>query len=158
MRLSGFFEVRQVKLKVEFEERNSEEYVKELGKNVKVPKIKPRLKQKQADTYLTADVVRVSCKELADRILLFSKDTDMVPPLEYAKEEGRKVFVAHIAESNYFVPNALKEVTGNVGVRQRNIKEILSKIPKGLSKLPTEKPNRLTSPFNAPLGDVFKHS
>ncbi|WP_158653011.1 NYN domain-containing protein [Helicobacter salomonis] len=155
MRLSGFFEVRQVKLKVEFEERNSEEYVKDIGKSVRTIKIKPRLKQKQADTYLTADMVRVSCKELADRILLFSKDTDMVPPLEYAKQEGCKVFVAHITESNHFVPNALKEVIGNTGVRHRSIKEILTRIPKGFSKSSLEKSNRLML-FNNPLKDAFK--
>ncbi|MFC3847148.1 NYN domain-containing protein [Helicobacter baculiformis] len=154
MRLSGFFEVRQVKLKVEFEERLNEEYVKEINKSVKMPTIKPRLKQKQADTYLAADVVKVSCKDWADKILLFSKDTDMVPPLEYAKQEGRKVFVAHVTESGNFVPNALREVVGKVGIRQKTIKEILSHIPKGATRLPAEKthPN---APFN-PLKNAFK--
>ncbi len=62
---------------------------------------KPEIVQKQVDMLIGLDISEVSFKRLADRILVFSKDTDMIPALKTARTNGLTVMLANFTEDNY---------------------------------------------------------
>ncbi len=62
---------------------------------------RPNLVQKQVDMLIGLDISHVSFFKQVDAIMLFSKDTDMVPALQAARTTGMKTIVATIKESGY---------------------------------------------------------
>lgn len=57
---------------------------------------KPILSQKQVDMLLGLDISHVSYNKLVDSILVFCKDSDMIPALKTARINGLKTIIAHI--------------------------------------------------------------
>lgn len=69
---------------------------------------KPIMNQKQVDMLLGLDIAHVSYQRLVDRILVFCKDTDIVPALKCARINGLQVCLAHIKEG-YAIAAELKK-------------------------------------------------
>ncbi len=59
---------------------------------------KPNIVQKQVDMLMGLDISHVSYKRLVDKIIVFCKDTDIVPALKCARTNGIEVIVVDIAE------------------------------------------------------------
>jgi len=62
---------------------------------------KPDIVQKQVDMLIGLDISEVSYNKHADKILVFSKDTDMIPALKTARINGLTVSIANFKESDY---------------------------------------------------------
>ncbi|MDR0648669.1 MAG: NYN domain-containing protein [Synergistaceae bacterium] len=62
---------------------------------------RPNLVQKQVDMLIGLDISHVSFHRQVDTILVFSKDTDMVPVLNVARMSGLHTIVATIRESGF---------------------------------------------------------
>ncbi|MDR0616445.1 MAG: NYN domain-containing protein [Synergistaceae bacterium] len=62
---------------------------------------RPNLVQKQVDMLIGLDISHVSFYRQVDTILVFSKDTDMVPVLNVARTAGLHTIVATIRESGF---------------------------------------------------------
>lgn len=60
----------------------------------------PILAQKQVDMLLGLDISHVAHMSLADKVLIFSKDTDMIPAMKVARVNGLTVVIANFEESN----------------------------------------------------------
>lgn len=65
------------------------------------------LEQKQVDMLMGIDISTTVFKKVADRILVFSKDTDLVPALKLARNEGARVDIANLRNGNPF-PDELR--------------------------------------------------
>jgi len=52
-------------------------------------------RQKQVDVWMAVDLVRLSLKKIVDHIILLTGDSDFVPAIQVAKEEGLKVHLWH---------------------------------------------------------------
>lgn len=61
-------------------------------------KERPIINQKQVDMLLGLDIAHVAYQKLVDRILVFCKDTDIVPALKCARINGLQVCLAHLEE------------------------------------------------------------
>ena len=68
------------------------------------------MNQKQVDMLLGLDIAHVSYQRLVDRILVFCKDTDIVPALKCARINGLQVCLAHIKEGFAIVAELKKHV------------------------------------------------
>ncbi|WP_241893701.1 NYN domain-containing protein [Helicobacter pylori] len=149
----------QVKLRVgrvmfefvyEFEEP---EDIRAYSRELKIPILRLKLRQKQIDALLAQDITELYCTKPPGSILLFSKDTDFVPVLEAAGEKGFEVFIAKIKESPISVSSDLKK---SCGVRERSVAEIVAKLPKN-QYTPKKKNFSPNEPFNNPFKDqLFK--
>jgi uncharacterized LabA/DUF88 family protein len=62
---------------------------------------RPNLVQKQVDMLIGLDISHVSFHKQVDTIIVFSKDTDMVPVLNVARTSGLHTIVATIRESGF---------------------------------------------------------
>ena len=62
---------------------------------------RPDIVQKQVDMLIGLDISEISHKRLADKIIVFSKDTDMIPALKTARINGLTVSIANFKESDY---------------------------------------------------------
>lgn len=71
---------------------------------------KPIIQQKQVDMLLGLDISHIAYQKLADKIVIFCKDTDIIPALKCARINGLTVSLAHIKEG-YKIPNRLKKHT-----------------------------------------------
>lgn len=89
-----------------------------------VPKLE--LQQKQVDVLLALDIAKVCYEGFVGKILLFCKDTDLAPILDFARTKHLQVFVAHIEESMDLVADELKAASD--AVRIRSIQTILDNI------------------------------
>lgn len=69
---------------------------------------KPIIQQKQVDMLLGLDISHVAYQKLVDKIIVFCKDTDIIPALKCARINGLTVSLAHITEG-YKIPNRLKK-------------------------------------------------
>jgi uncharacterized LabA/DUF88 family protein len=56
----------------------------------------PNFQQKGVDMRIGIDVATLSLKKIAERIILFSGDTDMIPAMKLARREGIQVFVVKL--------------------------------------------------------------
>ena len=74
--------------------------------------------QKQVDMLLGLDISHIAYNKLVNRILVFSKDTDMIPSLKCARINGLNVFIAHL-KKGYKVADKLK--LHSDGVRERDL-------------------------------------
>lgn len=61
----------------------------------------PDIVQKQVDMLIGLDISEVSYNKHADKIIVFSKDTDMIPALKTARVNGLTVSIASLKESNH---------------------------------------------------------
>jgi len=68
---------------------------------------KPDIVQKQVDMLIGLDISEVSYKKHADKILVFSKDTDMIPALKTARINGLTVSIANFKESDYIAKDII---------------------------------------------------
>lgn len=68
----------------------------------------PNLAQKQVDMLLGLDISHIAHMSLADNILIFSKDTDMIPAMKVARINGLSVVIANFAESNHISEGLVK--------------------------------------------------
>jgi uncharacterized LabA/DUF88 family protein len=62
---------------------------------------RPDIVQKQVDMLIGLDISEVSYNKHADKILVFSKDTDMIPALKTARINGLTVSVANFEENDF---------------------------------------------------------
>ena len=62
---------------------------------------KPDIVQKQVDMLIGLDISEVSYKKHADKIVVFSKDTDMIPALKTARINGLTVSIANYKELDF---------------------------------------------------------
>lgn len=70
---------------------------------------KPIFEQKQVDMLLGLDIAHVSYNKLADRILLFSADTDIVPAMKKARTNGLQVIFGYCDDVQTDIHRELKE-------------------------------------------------
>lgn len=83
------------------------------------------LEQKQVDMLMGLDIARIALKKNADRILVFSKDTDLIPALKLARSEGLRVDIANLSDGLSLNP----ELGYNSDkVREMNTNEVKKKI------------------------------
>lgn len=69
---------------------------------------KPIINQKQVDMLLGLDISHIAYQRLADKIIVFCKDTDIIPALKCARTNGIEVVIASIKEG-YKVADKLKK-------------------------------------------------
>ena len=62
---------------------------------------RPDIVQKQVDMLIGLDISEVSYNKHADKIVVVSKDTDMIPALKTARINGLSVILANFKEENY---------------------------------------------------------
>lgn len=62
---------------------------------------RPDIVQKQVDMLIGLDISDVSYNKHADKIVVFSKDTDMIPALKTARINGLTVALANFTENSY---------------------------------------------------------
>lgn len=62
---------------------------------------KPDIVQKQVDMLIGLDISEISYNKHADKIIVFSKDTDMIPALKTARINGLTVTLANFLEDNH---------------------------------------------------------
>ncbi|MCK9490740.1 MAG: NYN domain-containing protein [Sulfurimonas sp.] len=68
---------------------------------------RPDIVQKQVDMLIGLDISEVSYNKHADKIVVFSKDTDMIPALKTARINGLEVNIANFNENNH-IANDIK--------------------------------------------------
>ncbi len=64
----------------------------------------PVLVQKQVDMLLGLDVAHIAYRQLAERILMFSYDTDVIPALKTARINGTQVIIAECPDIRKLSP------------------------------------------------------
>lgn len=75
--------------------------------------LQPIIVQKQVDMLLGLDISHVAYQRLVDNIVVFSKDTDIIPALKCARINGLTVSIAHIKEG-YKIPDKLRKHTDTI--------------------------------------------
>ena len=73
----------------------------ESGKNkatITPDDVKPNIHQKQVDMKIGIDIARMAFKKLADKIVVITGDSDMVPALKLARIEGLHVIVDNLGQ------------------------------------------------------------
>lgn len=85
----------------------------------KSTKIEPRLgrlqrtgnefKQKYVDVFLSVDLVKLACKGVIDKAIIVSGDSDFVPAIKVAKEEGVVTILHYSKTPPMYVHNELLE-------------------------------------------------
>lgn len=68
---------------------------------------------------LELDISHIAYNKLVDRILVFSKDNDIIPALKCARINGLSVFIAHIT-NGFKIANKLK--LHSDGIREKQYK------------------------------------
>lgn len=82
------------------------------------------ISQKQVDMLLGLDISHISYNKLVDSILVFCKDSDILPALKCARINGLNVYMAHI-ENGFKITEKLKVHSDKI--RIRDIESILKK-------------------------------
>ena len=81
----------------------------------------PDIVQKQVDMLMGLDISEVTFNKHAQKILVFSKDTDMKPALKIARINGLEVIVANFEEMDYL---ANELILHSDIIRKRSLKNI----------------------------------
>ena len=68
------------------------------------------LEQKQVDILLALELVRMSMKRAISRAILITGDSDFVPAINLAKDEGIEVFLAHADRPHESLVNAVDQI------------------------------------------------
>ncbi len=93
------------------------------------------LEQKQVDMLMGLDIQRIAFKKIADRILIFSKDTDLIPALKLARDEGLRVDIADLSNRLSLLSQDLKYNSDKVRKLSSNeVKDKLFSIRENLTK------------------------
>ncbi|MFA7576718.1 MAG: NYN domain-containing protein, partial [Candidatus Muiribacteriota bacterium] len=92
--------------------------------------------QKQVDMILGLDIAHVSYRQLVDKVIIFSKDTDVKPALKSARLTGVETLVGNL-EGSHKIPDLLRKHAD--GIRSRNIQEIFKENYNRLVKINHEK-------------------
>lgn len=82
---------------------------------------KPLINQKQVDMLLGLDIAHIAYQKLADKAIIFCKDTDIVPALKCARINGLQVIIASIKEG-YKIADKLKKHSDMI--RERSLIDI----------------------------------
>nr|WP_321431653.1 NYN domain-containing protein [uncultured Campylobacter sp.] len=82
--------------------------------------------QKQVDMLIGLDIAHVSYQKLADKVILFSKDSDMKPVLKVARTNGLMTIIPTLKESRHPVTYLLKLHSDLV--REKSITEVLNSL------------------------------
>lgn len=85
------------------------------------------LEQKQVDMLMGLDIERIAFKRIANRILVFSKDTDLIPALKLARDEGLRVDIVNLSDGLFLSPD-LKYNSDKV--RELSANEVKARLPK----------------------------
>lgn len=72
------------------------------------PNGRPIISQKQVDMLLGLDISHIAYQKLADKVIIFCKDTDITPALKCARVNGLEVIIASIKEG-YKVADKLRK-------------------------------------------------
>ncbi len=86
---------------------------------------RPEIVQKQVDMLMGLDISEVAFNKHAQKVLIFSKDTDMKPALKMARINGMEVLVANFEEEDYLADELLAHCDV---VRSRSLKQIDSNL------------------------------
>jgi uncharacterized LabA/DUF88 family protein len=70
---------------IRYWKEKSQRFEPRLGR---LQKIGQEFKQKHVDVYLSVDLVRLACKGAIDKAIIVSGDSDFVPAVKVAKDEG----------------------------------------------------------------------
>jgi uncharacterized LabA/DUF88 family protein len=68
--------------------------------------LEPKLEQKEVDIKIGLDMAWISSRHIADKLVLFTGDSDMIPAMKLARKEGLMVFLVHLGHG---VKHGLKE-------------------------------------------------
>lgn len=68
------------------------------------------LEQKQVDILLALELARMSMKRAINRAILVTGDSDFVPAINLAKDEGIEVFLAHADRPHISLINAVDQI------------------------------------------------
>ncbi|MCR2066119.1 NYN domain-containing protein [Campylobacter upsaliensis] len=82
------------------------------------------INQKQVDMLLGLDISHIAYNKLVDSILVFCKDSDMLPALKCARINGLNVFIAHI-QNGFKITEKLKVHSDKI--RIKSVGDILKK-------------------------------
>ncbi|EDP6888072.1 NYN domain-containing protein [Campylobacter upsaliensis] len=80
------------------------------------------INQKQVDMLLGLDISHIAYNKLVDSILVFCKDSDMLPALKCARINGLNVFIAHI-QNGFKITEKLKVHSDKI--RIKSVEDIL---------------------------------
>lgn len=73
----------------------------------------PIISQKKVDMLLGLDISHLAYNKLVDQIIVFCKDTDIVPALKCARTNGLNVSLVHL-KNGWKMPNSLKKHTDTI--------------------------------------------
>ena len=82
--------------------------------------------QKQVDMLIGLDIAHVSYQKLVDKVILFSKDSDMKPVLKVARTNGLTTIIPTLKESRHPVTYLLKLHSDLI--REKSITEVLNSL------------------------------
>ena len=82
--------------------------------------------QKQVDMLIGLDIAHVSYQKLVDKVILFSKDSDMKPVLKVARTNGLMTIIPTLKESRHPVTYLLKLHSDLI--REKSITEVLNSL------------------------------
>jgi uncharacterized LabA/DUF88 family protein len=75
----------------------------------RLQKIGGDFKQKHVDVHMSVDLVKLSCKGIIDKAILVTGDSDFVPAVKVAKEEGIITILYYSKTPPMYVHNELLE-------------------------------------------------
>jgi len=58
--------------------------------------LKPKIDQKEVDIKIGLDIAWISSKQIVDKIILYTGDSDFVPAMKLARKEGLMVYLVHL--------------------------------------------------------------
>ncbi|MCF6207585.1 MAG: NYN domain-containing protein [Sulfurovum sp.] len=90
---------------------------------------KPDIVQKQVDMLMGLDISEVTFNKHAQKVIIFSKDTDMKPALKMARINGLEVIIANFKEKDYLAP---KLILHSDIVRTKSLKELDDNLKKNI--------------------------
>ncbi|WP_334098142.1 NYN domain-containing protein, partial [Helicobacter typhlonius] len=82
---------------------------------------KPIINQKQVDMLLGLDISHIAYQKLADKAMVFCKDTDIIPALKCARTNGLEVVIASLKEG-YKIADKLKKHSDII--REKSLLEV----------------------------------
>ena len=89
--------------------RGSAEEIAKTGRAIVPTDFKPDLKQKGVDMKIGLDVAWLATKNIVEKIILVTGDSDMIPAMKFARREGIQVVL--ITMGHFSVKRELKEHT-----------------------------------------------
>lgn len=85
---------------------------------------KVTINQKQVDMLIGLDIAQLAYEKRVDKIIVFSKDTDMKPAIKVARINGLHTIIAKLHEYHSSIPKELR--THIDATRERSFKEFIA--------------------------------